>query len=531
MMRKSFSGLIIFTLISLLIILGPLSLGCDVIANGNNDDSLDLLDIGPVTLDPAISTESTSHLYISQIFSGLVQLDDDLHIKPDIADDWTISKDGRTYTFTLKKGVTFHNGKEVTAQDFKYSWERACDPATGSETAAIYLNDILGADDVLYGQTTEIEGVEVLDKYTLKVTLDEPKVYFLSKLTYQTSFVVDRENVESGIEWWKKPNGTGPFVLKEWIPGEIITLAANNKYYGDLAKLDEINFHILAGYSMELYELGEIDVAPVSQPYIDKAEDPEGNFRQDLHLFPQLSFTYIGFNTSKPPFDDINIRQAFCHAVDKEKIINVILKDMVADGKGIIPPGIPGYSPDLTILDYDLEKAKELIAQSKYEDAANLPPIVFTAAGYGGNISEETGAIIQDWEDNLGVQITVRQLEPEIFSYDLNDEVDDIYMYGWIADYPDPQDFLDTLFYTGSSYNVSNYSNEEVDSLLDKAGVETDEVKRLELYREAEQTILLDAPCLPLWVDTNYILIKPYLKDYKLNPLGMPSLSKAYFEY
>jgi oligopeptide transport system substrate-binding protein len=203
---------------------------------------------------------------------------------------------------------------------------------------------------------------------------------------------------------------------------------------------------------------------------------------------------------------------------------------MSTNSKSIIPPGIPGYSPDLEILDYDVEKARELITESKYGDIDNLPPIVFTASGYGGSISEEVGAIIQDWQDNLGVEITVRQLDPEIFSYDLNDEVDDIYFYGWIADYPDPQDFLDTLFYTGSSYNVSKYSNKEVDSLLEKAAVERDEVKRMELYREAEQMIILDAPCLPLWVDTNYTLIKPYVKDFILNPLGMPSLNKAYIE-
>ena len=526
-MQKSISRNFVFIALSVLILLTLPGLACNP---DNASSELNLVQLEPVTLDPAISSESTSHLYISQLFSGLVKLDQDLYIVPDIAEKWTISDDGTIYTFTLKEGVKFHNGKEVTAEDFKYSWERACNPMTGSDTAATYLNDIIGADDVLYGLATEIEGVEVLDKYTLKVTIDEPKKYFLSKLTYQTSFVTDKENVESNIDWWRNPNGTGPFKLKEWVPGERITMVANDNYYGDPVKLEKINFDILAGYPLSLYETDMIDIAPISEFYIDAAEDPQGRFYQDLQKYPAMGFQYIGFNTTKPPFDDINVRQAFCHAVNKEKIIEVILKDTVINSEGIIPPGIPGYNPEFQTLDYDIEKAKELIANSKYGDAANLPPIIFTTAGFGGAIPKELGAIVQGWEEDLGVDITVRQLEPDIFNYNLDSEVDNIYMYGWIADYPDPQDFLDILFYTGSNYNVGKYSNKEVDNLLDRAGIEADETKRFELYREAEQMILLDAPSLPLWSDINYVLIKPYVKDYELNAMGMPSLDKTYIE-
>ena len=528
MMRKNILSSFIYAILSILILLALPCLAC----NSNNTSSeLNLIQMEPMTLDPAISSESTSHLYISQLFSGLVKLDEDLNIVPDIAEKWTVSDDEKTYTFTLKEGVKFHDGKEVTAQDFKYSWERACNPMTGSETAAVYLNDIVGADDILYGMATELKGVEALDKYTLKVTIDEPKEYFLSKLTYQTSYVIDKENVEENIDWWRNPNGTGPFKLKEWLPGDRITLEANNNYYSDPVKLERVNFNILAGYPLNLYETDMIDVAPISESYIDTVEDPEGRFYQDLYKYPTLGFAYLGFNTQKPPFDDINIRQAFCHAVNKEKIVKVILKDMAINADSIIPAGIPGYNPVLQTLDYDIEKAKELIASSKYGDASNLPPIIFSTAGFGGSITQELGAIIQGWEEELGVEITVRVLEPDIYNYNLDDEVDNLYMYGWIADYPDPQDFLDILYYTGSNYNVGKYSNKEVDSLLDKAGTETDETKRFELYGEAEQMILLDAPSLPLWVDTNYILVKPYVKGYELNAMGMPSLDKTYIEY
>jgi oligopeptide transport system substrate-binding protein len=178
--------------------------------------ALNLWDTGPITLDPAVSSESTSQAYVVQIFSGLVRPGAEAKPVPDIAESWQTSNSGQTYTFYLRHGVRFQDGKEVTAQDFKYSWERACLPETNSRSAATYLGDIIGVKDMLAGKATTISGIEVIDDYTLKVTIDAPKVYFLAKLTYPTTFVVDKTNVESGNGWWMKPNGTGPFKLTEW---------------------------------------------------------------------------------------------------------------------------------------------------------------------------------------------------------------------------------------------------------------------------------------------------------------------------
>ncbi|MCK5577139.1 MAG: peptide ABC transporter substrate-binding protein, partial [Dehalococcoidales bacterium] len=156
---------------------------------------LNLYSIDPLTLDPAIAGDATSNEYILQIFSGLVRLDESLQPAPDIASDWDIGPDGRTYTFHLNTLARFNDGRPVAAQDFKYSWERALSPATGSQTAATYLGDIVGAGEVLAGESDELSGVEVIDDHTLRVTINEPKSYFLDKLTYVTSFVVDSANV------------------------------------------------------------------------------------------------------------------------------------------------------------------------------------------------------------------------------------------------------------------------------------------------------------------------------------------------
>ena len=493
-------------------------------------DGLSLWGIDPITLDPAIAGEMTSHTYVMQIFCGLVRLDGMLEVRPDIAQSWEKSQDGKTYTFHLRHGVKFHDGREVKAADFKYAWERACDPETGSGTAATYLGDIVGAKDMLAGKAKTISGIRVIDDYTFQVTIDSPKAYFLCKLTYPTAFVVDQANVESGREWWREPNGTGPFKLKEWKQGQLLVLERNELYHGDPAKLKQVAFHLLAGIPMVMYETGQIDVTSISESYIDQVEDESNPFHDELVMTPELSLYYIGFNTANPPFDDVNIRRAFCCAVNKERIVELILRSMVSVARGILPPGMPGYDGSFSGLEYNPSKAKELIAASRYKDVSNLPPLTITVSGYGSFIPDYLGAIIQGWREDLGVEVSVRQLEPENFLYNLKEEKDDMFILGWVADYPDPHNFLDNLFYTGAENNIFAYSQSHLDSLLDRADVEQDESTRLSIYQEAERLVVDEAPCLPLWFGANYVLVKPYVESYKVNPLGIPDLSQVYLK-
>ncbi|MFC2010612.1 peptide ABC transporter substrate-binding protein [Chloroflexota bacterium] len=491
---------------------------------------LNLYDIDPHTLDPATASDSTSTQYIVQIFSGLVRLGDDLEPAADIATEWEVSNDGRTYTFYLREDVRFQDGRAVTADDFKYSWERACSPVTDSSTAATYLGDIVGVYEVLAGISTEISGVSVVSDYTLEVTIDAPKSYFLSKLTYPTAYVVDSNDVESGGGWWLSPNGTGPFKLTEWDQSNRLVLERNDLYYGRVAALDSVVFHLWGGIPMNMYETGEIDVAGVSAYYIDRVTDKTGPFYDEMVTAPELSFYYIGFNTNSPPFDDVNIRRAFTRAVDKDKLVSLVYREMVQRADGILPPGIPGFNEDLSGLGYDPEAAMQLINESSYGSVANLPPITITTAGYGGAISQYLEAVVHQWQENLGVEVTVRQLEPERFIYYLIEEKDEMFEWGWIADYPHPQDFLDILFHSGVENNISEYSNPEVDGLLDTAGVELDIERSMSLYQQAEQIMVDDAACLPLWFGENYILVKPYVKGYMPNPMGIVMLNEVYIE-
>jgi oligopeptide transport system substrate-binding protein len=511
--------------------------GCSQItpASTNYDTgskTLDLWDSGPLTLDPAISSEMSSHLYVMQLYSGLVKFDSQLKPAPDIAERWEVSADGKTFTFFLRRDVKFHDGRLLTAADIKYSFERTCNPATNSPTALTYLGDINGVADVISGKAKSISGIEVVNDNTIKISINAPKAYFLSKMAYPTAFVVDRKNVEAGPGWWKKPNGTGPYKLQQWDTGNLIIIEPNNYYYGEKASV-RVAFHLLSGAQilMSLYETGKIDVLEVNRLTIDKASDPAGPYYSQLKIFPQFMLRYIGFNTSKPPFDDVYVRQAFCHAVDKEKIIRLTQKGMVTPATGIIPEGMPGYNKDIKGLDYNVAKAKELLAKSKYGSAANLPAITLTDSSLGGiGIDHYMGAILQDWKRDLGVNVTVRFLNIQAFQYNLRQEGDEMFAMGWVADYPDPQNFLDILFHSGADYNNSNFSSKELDELLDRAAVEKDYDKRISLYQQAEQLVVDQAPVLPLWFDRNYVLVSPRVQGFTIDPLGVPRFNQITLE-
>ncbi|MBM3132248.1 MAG: peptide ABC transporter substrate-binding protein, partial [Chloroflexi bacterium] len=254
-----------------------------------------------------------------------------------------------------------------------------------------------------------------------------------------------------------------------------------------------------------------------------RALDPLNPLNRELVTGPSFDILFVGFNAARPPFDDAKVRQAFCYAVDKDKIVKVLLQNTVKRADGILPPGMPGYNEALRGLQFDPEKARELISESKYGSVSNLTPITFTTSGLGES-SPLYEAIIGMWKENLGVNVEIRQIDPEKYPYVIDTEKDELFEIGWAADYPDPQNFLDLLFHTGNTENTGEYSNPAVDSLLDAAREETDETARLSLYQEAEQMLVDDAACLPLFFGQDYTLVKPYVKGFVSSPLPIPWL-------
>ncbi len=502
---------------------------------GPKGATLNLIGADPPTLDPHLSMDATSASYIVEIFSGLVPLSPELQIVPDIARGWEVSEDGTVYTFYLRDGVKFHDGKAVTARDFKYSFERACDPWTGSVVAEIYLGDIVGAKEKLDGSADEVSGVEVVDDHTLRITIDAPKPYFLGKLTHSTAFVVDKDNVErGGRTWTDKPNGTGPFKLKEYRFGRQLVLERNELYYGETKpSVEQVNFILAGGSAMTMYENGELEAVPVGLTDIERVTDPTNPLNKELTISPSMSIFYLGFNVRRPPFDDVKVRQAFNHALDKQRIMDVIFKKTVQAATGIVPPTMPDYhNENLQVLSFDLDKARELIAASKYGDVANFPEITLYTTGAGGAPSRMIEAITGMYKENLGIDIAIQQTEWATFLSDISQEENPYQMYslGWIADYPDPENFLDVLFHSEKSENHMGYSNPELDELLEKARTEQDPEERLKLYQQAEQIIINDAPWVPLFYEVEYWLTKPYVKGMIYPPMIIPKLQYVSIE-
>ena len=473
----------------------------------------------PRDYDPATTYGSGDKL----IFSGLVSFDPQLNLMPDLAEKWEISPDGTVYTFHLRPNAKFHDGRQVTAQDVIYSWERAASPEIQSDTVLTYLGDIVGIRELAAGETDHAAGLVALDDHTLQVTIDAPKPYFLYKLTYPTSFIVDKANVESGEEWFRQPNGTGPYKMREWIRFESIVYEANPDFYLGAPSIPYIVYHLYSGVGIRLYETGEIDIAGISRYDADRFMDPTEPMHEELLTGVNLCTGYIIFDSSRPPFDDVNVRKAFSMAFDRQKYIDIVLSGHALPAKGLYPPALPGFNLNLKSLPYDPAQARELLKKSKYGGPDGLPPIVFTDGGIGTSVGADVAAMAEMWQQNLGVTITVENLEPNFY-------LDQIYAgnhgqmisSGWCADYPDPENFADVLFHTGSSQNNGGYSNPQFDALLEQARVEQDVAKRIAMYQQAEQILVDDAAALWTTHSLSYQVVKPYVKGYVFTPIDIP---------
>ncbi len=454
-----------------------------------------------------------------RVFSGLVAFDPQLNLTPDLAEKWDVSTDGLTYTFHLHQNAKFHNGRAVTAQDVLYSLERAASPALVSDTALTYLGDIVGVHEYNSRKADHIAGLKVIDDHAIQITIDAPKPYFLLKLTYPTAFILDKENVDSGADWYRHPNGTGPYKLIEWTSFKRIVYEANADFYLGAPSIHYIVVNLYAGTSQQLYETGDVDMAGVSS--VARFTDPTEPLHNELRSGVSLCTSYIVFDTTKPPFDDVNVRKAFSMAFNRQQYIDVVDLGRALPAIGIYPPGLPGFNIALKGLPYDPAQARELLKQSKY--GLNLPPIVFTNGGTGSYVGADVAALAQMWKQNLGVTITIENLEPN-FYYDqiYKGNHGQLFDGGWCADYPDPENFADVLFHTGSNQNNGGYSNPQLDTLLESARIERDVTKRIAMYQQTEQMIVNDAAVLFTTHALSYELVKPYVKGYVLTPIDIP---------
>ena len=511
-------ALVRLLLIILLVVPG---LGCRRSDDGRLPGYLYLrLNNNPTTLDPALITDVQGGGISAKLFNGLIRFNENLDLMPDIAHSWKLSDDHMTYMFRLRRDVRFSNGRRVTAQDFKYSFERVLTPKTKAPLTWV-LDRIEGANDFIAGKAGSVSGIRVVNDHTLALKLQKPFGPFLSLLAMTTAYVVPREEVERlGQDFGTHPVGSGPYLLTEWKHGQFITLAAREDYFEGKPKLNGIFYRVIPEdlTAVMEFETGHLDVLQIpSSEYKRYTTDP--TWRDQVYGRPGLNSYYLGLNCTRPPFNDIRVRQAVNMAVDRKHILNTVFEKRGVLANGPIPPGLwkstvlrqnrEGYS-------YDPDKARKLIREAGAE--GKTIKIYITPDPEVLDIIE----VVQSYLSRAGLKAEIVQLDWSAFKQAVNEGEPDAFWLSWWADYPDPENFLFPLFHSasvGPSGNQTRCVDPELDRLIETAQQTMDERLRYRLYRQAEDRVVKNASWLFMWHKADYFVIQPWVKDFKIYPL------------
>jgi ABC-type transport system substrate-binding protein len=472
------------------------------------------LSVNPTTLDPAHVVDVTGGLIAAKLFNGLVRLGDGLEVVADIARDWSVSGDGLTYTFRLRKGVRFSNGREVTAGDFKYSFERVLDPDTLSPNTWV-LDKIAGAGRFMSGDAAEVKGIRVLDDHTLEIRLEEPFSPFLSLLTMTAAYVVPKEAVqEMGPDFSSSPVGTGPYVLKQWLPNRQVVLRRRDDYFQGRSRVHGIVYRVIPEdlTAVAEFELGNLDVITIpASEYSRYRASPRWSGL--ISSIKGIDTYYLGLNCERPPFDDPRLRRAVGLAIDRKKILATLYEGRGRLASGPVPDVLRQWpAPEMPA--YDPEEARRIIKE------LDPPKVNFYVTADQEVV--DMAEVIQSYLEAAGLRVRIRQLEWSAYLDATNKGEPDMFWLSWWADYPDPENFLFPLFDSsniGTSGNRVRYRNPAVDALIEKGQHSTSRQRRNEYYREAEGLIVRDAPWVFFWHRTDYTLRQPWIHHYSIHPV------------
>ena len=478
----------------------------------------------PKTLDPARISDVYSLSVSQQIFDGLVQFDHTLAIRPALAEFWRASRDGLTWTFELRKGAKFHNGREITADDVVYSLTRLLDTRTQSGVADLFLG-VRGARQFRDGHARTVSGLLAVDRNTVQVTLDEALAPFVAILAVGHAKIVPRNLVEAqGEAFGGQPVGSGPFKFLRWERGKEIVLSANAEHFEGPPKLAGLVFRIFPGDQRdamhEEFLKGGLEDTPIP-PHADRRALAGGG----AHVYvkrPMASVRFYGFNTRMKPLGDRRVRQALLYAIDREAIVQNIYLGQYTVARGILPPGTLGFNPKLAGYAYDPQKARDLLERAGYPGGRGLPTFAIWSSVKRNDIVLEHEQIKKSLAA-VGITAEVHyHTNWAAFSKMVDEGKLPIFLWAWYADVPDPDNFLTKLFHSKSSRNFFGYANPAVDDLLMSARASGDAQRRVELYRRAEQLILDDAPIMPIFHHTYERLFQPYVRSIEVNGLGDP---------
>lgn len=477
----------------------------------------------PTTLDPHKVQDGDTIDLLQQVYEGLTVWGEDNKPQPGVAESWTVSDDGRTYTFKLRKGVKFHNGDPVTADDVKWSIERACDPALASATVATYLNDIVGAEAMYTGKAKSVEGVKVIDPETVSITIDKARPYFLGKMTFLCTAVVSKKAAKLGKEISTPAEmvGTGPYKIESYTPEQEVTLVPNPDYYLGAPKIARIVRPVIkdAATRLNKYKAGEIDLVQLERQDVEGlTADPK--LKDQIKFFDRPALWYVAMNVRHKPFDDKRVRQAIAMAIDRETIVNERLGGQNKIATGILPPGIPGHRDNAPTLAYDPAKAKQLLAAAGYPNGQGFPSMTMTFREARPDIKIVAEAVASQLKDNLGLDVKLKSEEWRAYLEKHNRKQQVFFHMRWAADYLDAQNFLSLLLAGYGAENKIYYANPQFDALCSEADSNMDEAKRAELYAKAEDIVLDDAPFVPIYFQRDAELISPKVTGLRESLFG-----------
>ena len=487
----------------------------------------------PPTIDPALATDTTSVQCVELLFLGLTDYDDETsEVIPELAESWEVSSDGLKWTFHMRDDVYWvkydpasgkvEKKRPVTAHDVEYGVKRSLDPATGSDyTYLLYI--VENGEAVNTGESTDLDslGVKALDDYTIEFTLEEPAAYFPGIAGMWVARPVPKEVIEEyGDQWTELENicANGPYMMAGPWEHDIKMVMVKNPEHPDAAdvQIDKINFFIVTEDSMALamYENGELDVASVPLPDLDRVKaDPE--LSKELYIAPVLCTAYYGFNTSKPPVDNKHVRRALSYAIDRQELIDTVLKGGQKPAKTLACPGIfgsPAEDPNFQGIEFDPDIAKKELEMAGYPNGEGWPSDVVLMHNTSDGHKRIAEFIQSQWKEHLGIAVELADQELMGYLETVTEDAPQIFRLGWMADYPDPDNFLYPFHSTKGSNHIK-WSNAEFDQLTEQAAFETDPAKRKELYLRAEEILCVDeAGIIPIYYYTRVVLAKPYVE-------------------
>ena len=504
-----------------------------------------VLSANPTAIDAVGVQESEGWQVAHQVYEGLVTYEQDesggMVAKPKIAESWESNDDATVWTFHLKKGVMFQApvSREVVAQDFVDSWNRATDPANGSYTSYV-LSPIQGSDDGGYWEGKDgLTGVKALDDSTLEVTLRYPFAEFVQTLAHPIASVtpVDYINKVGAKAYNRKPVGTGPFLVKEWKNNRYVDLVKNPDYWDkdNAAWLDEVMCKVILESSTSWLEFqkGNVDYSTVPPGQVKVAENmPQSKSGEwTAKAWPSLATYFVGFNMNNPVVggdQGLEIRKAMSLAADKQNVCNVVNEGVTIPATGIVPEGVPGYKPDQSPYSFDPEAAKEVVA-----GIGDMPTLQYWYNTDEGH--QKVAEVLQAGWKAAGIDVELSNFEWGTFLDKLaksqkgDADSSQVFRMGWIADYPTMDNFLYPLFHSSQSATMYTfYDNPEFDDLVVQARKTTDATQRTNLYLQAEKVMLEDAPCIPIYYYRDFRMSNNRMGGFVHDPMGQTHFWKMW---